>query len=156
MARINIPLNINTAKEQRPVVLGKYNLTIAVTEEAKTRAGDPQLKISIGIDGHDDAPNLMHFMSFPNEKDDKDKATFKALMMRRFLAAFNIAFEVDGDNTSFDTDDFAGAKANVTLTISDPDENGNTYNRLQLPKLKDEDVPGGRAAPRGAQKPPKR
>ena len=145
--RVSIPTNLSEVKESRPVPNGKYNLTIASCEDTPSKAGKPQLKVSIGIDGHDDAPNVTHYVSLPSAGDEKNAA--KTLFLARFLQCFGIA----SDGNDFDTDDFAGATATCELTLSEPDDNGNVYNRLVLPKLKDEPAAsGGRVSP----KPPKR
>jgi hypothetical protein len=145
--KIEIPTNLQEVREAQPVPNGKYDLTIASVEESKTQAGLPQLRVSIGIDGHDDAPNLTHFVSLPSAGD--DKSTAKALFLARFLEAFNIAYDASG----FDTDDLPGATARLEVTLSEPNADGNVYNRLVLPRLKNE--PSGQGA-RRAPPPPKR
>ena len=143
--KVTIPVDLGGVVEAKPVPAGKYDLTIASVDEGKTQKGFPQLKASVGIDGHDDAPNVTHFVSLPSPGDEKAQA--KALFLKRFLEAFKIPHEGMG----FDTDDFPGAKATLELTLSEPDENGNVYNRIMLPKLVEAGA-GGRKAP----PPPKR
>jgi len=141
-----IPINLNDVSEPRPVPNGRYDLVIASVEETVTKEkGKPQLKISIGIQGHDDAPNLMHYSGLPAEGDEPRSAQFKALMLKRFLALFSIPF----DNGGFSLDDFPGATASAELTI---DETGD-YNRLVLPKMRDEATP---LRATGTGRPPKR
>ena len=130
---MKIAVNLNEVHEARPVPNGLYDLVIASAEEAKTKAGAPQLKVSIGIIGHDDAPNVTHFVSIPSEHDDPQKSQFKALMLKRFLATFGIPH---GDD-EFDVDDFPGAAAHCELALGEPDASNNVYNRLVLPKLVD-------------------
>lgn len=144
MAKISIPMNLKETPESRPVPVGTYDLTIATVEQQKSKnSGKDQLKVSIGIDEFPTAPNVGHWISFPDGDDDVDKAKFKALQMRRFLEAFGIPYEVDGTNTSFDTDDFPGAKARMGLTVDSQEGSEETYNRLRLPKIKED---GGNAA----------
>ena len=144
--KISIPINLSDLKEAKPVPNGRYGLTVASVEEGESQGGFPQLKASIAIDGHDDAPNLTHFISLPSPGDAKSQA--KAIFLARFLNAFNIPVEDDG--LAFDTDDFPGATAdNLELSLSKPDDNGNVYNRIMLPKLPDEE--GARTAPRPPQ-----
>ena len=139
--KISIPINLSELKEAKPVANAKYNLTIASVEEGESGAGLPQLKASIAIDGHDDAPNITHFISLPSAGDPKSQA--KAIFLARFLLAFNIPFDAEG----FDLDDFPNAVGEgLELTLSKPDDNGNVYNRIMLPKLPDEE--GARTAPR--------
>lgn len=149
---MKIPLNLNDVQESRPVPQGKYNLVIASAEEAKAKSGADMIKVSLGIEGHDDAPNVSHFISLPDGSD-ATKDNFKGLMLKRFLVAFNIPFSDDG----FDVDGFAGSTASCDLTMSEPDDSGNVYNRLQLPKLASEGgITGVVHKPSTAAKPPKR
>lgn len=146
---MHIPINLNEVQESKPVSAGRYDLTIASAEEWKSQKGAPQIKVSIGINGHDEAPNVTHFISLPAEGDDPQKAQFKALFLKRFLSLFKIPFNGNG----FSLDDFPGATATAELTLSEPDDSGSVYNRLQLPRLKGESGPtSGESAP----KPPKR
>ena len=146
---MKIPLNLNDVQESRPVPAGRYNLVVATAEEAVSQKGAPQIKVSIGIEGHETAPNVSHYISLPGDGDEPSKATFKALLLKRFLVAFKIPFGPDG----FDVQDFPGASCSADLTLSEPDDSGNIYNRLQLPRLASEgDAPAGK----GSAKPPKR
>lgn len=145
--KVTIPVNLGDVKESKPVPAGKYDLTIASVEDTKSQAGKPQLRVSIGIDGHDDAPNLTHFVSLPSPGDEKAQA--KALFLKRFLAMFSIPHE----DMAFDTDDFPGASAKgAEVSLSEPDDNGRVYNRLIVPYMQEDGANGGRKAP----PPPKR
>jgi len=148
---MKIPLNLNEIQESRPVPNGKYHLIVASAEEKKSQKGSPMIVCSLGISGHEDAPNVSHYISLPDGSD-PTKDNFKALMLKRFLHAFNIAF----DESGFDMDDFIGADADADLTLSEPDDSGNVYNRLQLPKLPSEGNEGTVKKASTAAKPPKR
>ncbi|MHB8413903.1 MAG: hypothetical protein ACYDB1_00715 [Acidiferrobacteraceae bacterium] len=142
-----IPINLNDVSEPRPVPNGRYDLVIASVEETVTKEkGKPQLRVSMGIQGHDDAPNLTHFVGLPGEGDEPRTAQFKSLMLKRFLSLFSIPF----DSSGFSLDDFPGATATAELTI---DESGD-YNRLVVPKMHDE--PTAVRAVAGAARLPKR
>lgn len=148
-----IPMDLGAIKEQKPVPGGaKYDVVITSCESGKSKSGKPQLVCSLGIEGHEDAPNVRHYVSLPGDGDDASKVGFKLLFLKRFLSAFGVTTGKDG----FDTDELAseltGARANVELGLSEPDDNGNVYNNLILPKLKDE----GGSVGKGAPKPPKR
>jgi len=147
MARIEV--NLQDVKEPKPVPGGKrYALTIA---EAEFREEKNDIRISIGIDDHLDAPNVSHYCSLPKAEDEEGKAAFKARMLKRFLVAFNIPHDGDG----FEVEDFPGAQAEIELGMSDPDkETGAVYNRLRLPRLQDEEAAGEDTPPKAA--PPKR
>mgnify|MGYP001563698156 CR=1 FL=1 len=151
--KVSIPVNLAEVKEPKPVPVGMYDLVVAGCESGDSQKGMPQLRVSIGILGHEDAMNVTHFVSIPSAKDDADKAKGKAFFLKRFLKAFSIPYE-DGPETVFDTDDIPGATAKLELTLSEPDpQTKAVYNRLVLPRLPDEGVAGaGRVAP----KPPKR
>ena len=148
--KVSIPVDLGSIKESKPVPVGLYDLVIASCESGDSQKGMPQLRVSIGIVGHEDAPNLTHFVSIPSAKDEGDKAKFKALFLKRFLQAFKIPHE----GMEFDTDDIPGATARLEVTLSEPDDSGNIYNRLSLPRIKEDGsmAGGGRVAP----KPPKR
>lgn len=139
--KVSIPVDLGSVVESKPVPAGKYDLTVAGVEEGKSQKGMPQLKVSIGINGHDDAPNVSHYVSLPSPGDEKSQA--KALFLKRFLEAFKIPHDGGG----FDTDDFPGATASLELILSEPDDNGNVYNRLNLPRLQDANATGRKAPP---------
>ena len=148
---MKIPLNLNEITESRPVPNGKYDLVIASAEEKTAKSGAPMIVCSLGIEGHTDAPNVTHFISLPDGSD-ATKDNFKGLMLKRFLTMFSIPFDEDG----FDLDVFSGATARAELTLSEPDDNGNVYNRLQLPKLASEGGITGTITKSTSAKPPKR
>jgi hypothetical protein len=145
---MKIALNLNDVQEARPVAGGvKYDLIVATAEECTSQKGDPQVKVSVGIVGQETAPNVTHYISLPNGSDPK-KDNFKALMLRRFLEAFSIPYDAEG----FAVEDFLGAQATLELSLSEPNDNGDVYNRLVLPKLRTEAGPGTTAVAH----PPKR
>jgi hypothetical protein len=136
---ISMGQSFSAVQEKRPVPGGTYNLTIENAEEHVSKeSGKPSIKVTIGIEGHDDAPKVLHYASLPAEGDEPEKITNKMLMLKRFLVAFSIPYE----DTGFNIEDFFGAKASAPLTLTDPSEdpNGNIYNRLNLPRLADEGV----------------
>ena len=140
---MKIPLDVGGVQESKPVPGGRYGLTIASAEQVETReTKKPQIKVSLGIDGHDEAPNVTHYIGLPAPGDDPDKAKFKQLLVARFLALFKIP----NDSSGFDLDDFPGQTATAELTLSEPDDSGNIYNRLTVPRLASGE-PGLRKAP---------
>lgn len=148
-----IPVNLNDAVESKPVKNGRYPLQIVSCEDVLTKSsGKPQLAIGIAIEDNPDAPNVRHYMSLPAPGDEPDKAKFKLLLVKRFCNLFKIPYSDQG----FDTDTFVGARAEAELTLSEPDESGNIYNRLNVPRLKEESSPGAATGGRVAPPPPKR
>ena len=143
-----IPLDLGNVQESKPVASGYYDLVVTGCEETKTKEkGKPQLKITVGIIGHEDAPNVMHFVGLPAPGDEPKAATFKALLLKRFLVLFKVPHSAEG----FDIDDVIGATAHAELILDEPDDKGNVYNRLQVPRLKDEESEAA-----ASRKPPKR
>ena len=148
---MQIPIDVGAAQESKPVPNGVYDLQITEANDGKSKAGNPQLSISIGIVGHEDAPNLRHFVSFPVPGEEASKTSYKTLLLKRFLTAFGQPIP-----NSIDTEKLAmslvGAKAKLEVTLSEPDvESGNVYNRLMVPRLRDEGSSTVRVPP-----PPKR
>lgn len=130
-----IEMNLSNTAEPKPVAPGRYALTVstAVFREAKR-----DIQVSIGINDHVDAPNISHYISLPKTEDDASKANFKQLMLKRFLKQFGIPFN---DSQGFNVEDFAGAtSASVQVNLSEPDDAGAVYNRLQLDKLPNENT----------------
>jgi hypothetical protein len=131
-----IAVNLTEAVESRPVPAGRYDVTInSIPEETLTKEKKiPQLVVTLDILGHDNAPQVRHYMSIPQQDDEPKKFSFKVLLLRRFCEAFGIPFDAEG----FNLDDFVGATATVELQLSEPDGNGNVYNRLVVPPMKGE------------------
>lgn len=146
-----IPIDVGAAQESKPVPTGIYDLQIADAQETKSQKGAPQFKISIAVIGHDDAPNVTHFVSLPSEADEPGKQQFKVLLLKRFLTLFKLPIP-----NAIDTEKMAmgmvGAKAKAEVTLGEPDkESGNVYNRLVVPRLANEG-----AAKESVPPPPKR
>ena len=140
-----INVNLNDAIESNPVKAGRYDVTITgIPEEVLTReTKKPQLVVSLAIEGNPNAPELRHYLSLPQADDEPKKFEFKVLLLRRFADAFNIPFTAEGINL----EDFPGQTARgIEIQLSEPDANGNVYNRLVVPRMRGE----------GAGTPPKR
>jgi hypothetical protein len=148
MAKIVVNLADPSVAEPKPVPVGMYDLEITSAEATNSQKGAPQVEVHIGIIGHEDAPIVRHYISLPKEGEEPGKTKTKLLFGKRFCALFKIPY----DETGFDTDDFQGSKARCELTTEERD--GNTYNKLNLPRLKDEGSLG--VSPKTVAKPPKR
>jgi len=147
-----IPVNFDDAIEPQPVSNGRYNLQIVGCEIAKTGPnskvpGSPQFKVVIGFADEPNAPNLMQFVSLPNEQDEQKSATFKVLLLKRFLTLFKVPFDPSGIDTEKMSMDMVGCEANAEVTLAEPDDNGNVYNRLVVPRIAGEATSAGRASP---------
>jgi len=128
-----INMDLGGTVEPKPVAAGRYDLTIA---RAEYREDKGDIDVSIGIDGHEsDAPNIRHFISLPKPDDDAGKVGFKKLFLKRFLVQFSIPYD---EASGFNIEDLAGSRANVQVTLTEPDANGAVYNRLNLDRLPSE------------------
>lgn len=141
-------INLGNVEEQKPVAAGKYltQITSAKVAESGPNSkvpGSPILRVSIGIPSEPTAPNISHFISFPTGEDD-DSAEFKLLMLKRFLHAYTIPYGSDGLDLEELAMQMVGAEAEVEVTLSEPDESGNVYNRIRLPKIHEEAPKTGR------------
>lgn len=139
-----IPCNFDDAVEPQPVSSGRYNLQITGCEVAKTGPnskvpGSPQFRVSIGFLDEPNAPNITQFISLPNEQDEAKSANFKVLLLKRFLTLFRVPFDASGIDTERMAMDMVGATANAEVQLSEPDDNGNVYNRLVVPRIREED-----------------
>jgi hypothetical protein len=148
---MRIPINLNDYHEPTTAPAGqKYNLVIAAAEETRTKtSGKPQFRVSIGFKDHPDYQNLTHFVGIPADGDEPDAMRFKALLLKRFLGLFKVP--VTG--SEIDTEAIAlalpGAETNAEVSLSEPTDDGTVYNRLVVPRLKEEAgaAVGGRKAP---------
>ena len=145
-----IPIDVGAAQESKPVPNGTYDLQVTDCLDTKSQKGAPQFVVSIAIEGHDDAPNMRHYISLPADGDEPGKQQFKVLLLKRFLSLFKLPVP-----NAIDTEKMAmgmvGAKARAEVGLSEPDDNGNVYNRLNVPRLREESQVAGAVA-----KPPKR
>ena len=145
-----IPVDFDNAVEPQAAPPGRYNLQITQCEVAKTGPnskvpGSPQFRVSIGFTDEQNVPNITQFISLPNEGDEPDKANFKALLLKRFLTLFKVPFDTKGIDTEKMAMDMVGATANAEVKLDDPDENGNVYNRLVVPRMRNEQEGRGNA-----------
>ena len=161
-----IEVNLGQAKEPKPVAIGKYDLTVLAADVGQTRVQKkPQFIVTIGIDGHDEAPPVMNYMNIHAEGDEPKTSEFKSLILKRFLTAFGLSVPTNGYDPEQLAMEMVGAKARCDLTLdTEKDSEGNekvdgrTFNRLQIPRLKDEAGLGASAGAgsKSAPKPPKR
>lgn len=143
-----LPINLEDVQEQKPASPGIYELQITgaqltETGENSKRPGSPMLKFSLAFTDQDlNAPNITHYVTIPTDGD--ENFAFKALMLKRFLVAFGISFGsqgIDLDNLPMES---IGQTANIEVSLSEPDDNGNVYNRIRLPRVADEKQAGGK------------
>jgi hypothetical protein len=147
-----IPVNLDEAQEQKPAAIGRYNLTVTNAEERVSgenskRPGSPQFLVNLGFVDEPNVPNISHWISLPHEDDTPAGRNFKMLLLRRFLAVFNIPYDSAGIDTERMVNDMLGATANCEVGLSDPNpkRDNEVTNTLVLPKLRDEET--GRGVP---------
>jgi|TARA_R100001530_G_scaffold133764_1_gene107632 hypothetical protein len=135
MALIEIP-DLDQDYEGKPVPEGEYSLRCVSCEKRQSKADKPMLQIMIVVDEQvEGVPNINpinHFISLAQKKDDTDTKSFKMQMLTRFLVCFGIPFEADG----FAEEDIVGATANCFVEQDEPNDNGDIYNSLRLPRVK--------------------
>lgn len=148
-----IPVDLDALKEMKPVPHGKYSLTISTCEEVLSKNGKPQYDVSISIDGHEDAPNMRHFVSLPAEGDEMKALQFKALLLKRFCTLFKLPLTGGSIDTTAIAMALPGKKVIAEVTLDkelNPDGSekpgGRTFNRLVVPVL-DNAPAGSRTAP---------
>lgn len=138
-----IPVNFDDAVEPKPASPGRYNLQITKCDIAKTgpnskNPGSPQFKVTLGFADEPNVPNLTQFISLPNEDDKPETANFKVLLLKRFLSLFNVSYDRGGIDTEKMSMDMVGCSANSEVSLTDPDDSGNVYNRLVVPRIANE------------------
>lgn len=131
-------INLNEVEEAKPAPAGKYELqitgcTIAETSEKSKHPGTPMYKVNLQFtDLELNAPGFIHYIVLPTEE---DEGNFAALNLRRFLEAFNIPFNSQGIDIESLAMEMSGHTANIDVQLTEPNENGDVYNRIRLPKL---------------------
>lgn len=145
-----VTVNFDDVVEPKPATPGKYPLQIVKCDVVKTgdkskRPGSPQYRVSIGFPEQPDTPNLTQYISLPHEEDEPGSANFKALLLKRFLHLFSIPLPTGGFETESLAMQMVGATATAEVGLTEPNENGDVYNTLVVPKIAGE--PDGRGTP---------
>jgi len=136
MSLINI--NLNNVEEPKPAPAGKYELqvtgcAISETSERSKRPGNPMYKVSLQFtDLSLNAPGFVHYIVLPTESDENEYA---ALNLRRFLEAFSIPVPSEGLDIEQLAMEMCGHTANVEVQLTEPNDSGDIYNKIRLPKL---------------------
>lgn len=138
-----VDINFDDAQEAKPASAGMYTLQITSAKEGQTGPnskvpGSPQLIFSLGFVDEPNVPNITQFISLPNSEDDKKSADFKALLLKRFLVHFGIPFDRSGIDTERLCMEAIGCSAQTEVKRTEPDDSGNVYNRVVIPRLRDE------------------
>lgn len=147
-----IPVNFDEAVESSPAPAGRYKLQITGCDIVKTGAqsknpGRDQLKASIGFTDLTDVPNISQFISLPHENDEPETAKFKVLLLKRFLELFQIPYDRNGIDVEKIAMEMVGNTAEAEVTLSPPNDSGNVYNNLVVPRIKGEPEARGKGTP---------
>jgi len=139
-----IPVNLDETVEQKPVPKGKYSLMITgakVTEtgEKSKHPGAPMIRVTLGFtDQEINAPVITHFITFEYEGD--DNANFKRLLLKRFLKAFNIPYSSEGIDIEALAVEMIGHTAELDVGLAEPNEEGDIFNNIQVPRIREEEA----------------
>lgn len=133
MSFITLPGNPDDVAEPQVAPEAEYPLVIAHAEFYTNDKGNNLIKCTIGFEGHPEYQNMGYWVQIPNEDDDADRVNKKLLGIKRFFALFNIPHE----GNSFNVEDFFGCTATAKVGQTEPDDNGNVYNELYVPRVKE-------------------
>lgn len=142
-----IAMNIDDAQEQKPAPKGSYELQVTSAQVTETgpnskHPGAPMIKVTLGFtDLEVNAPVITHFITLPYEGD--ENGSFKLLMLKRFLVAFAIPYGSEGIDVEAIAFEAVGKIATLEVGLTEPNENGDVFNRVTIPRIRDEMV-GGR------------
>jgi len=129
-----IEMSFDGVKEAVPAPEGEYPLVINSAELTKSKAGNPQIVVGIGFEGTDEFMGFRHYLSLPGPDDEEDKAKFKKIFLKRFLQVFDIPT----DGAGFNVEDFFGARGFCAVGQTEPNDAGDIFNDLRLPKFKED------------------
>lgn len=143
-----LPENLDDVEESKPVALGTYELQIVSCEEKETgpnskNPGKPMFRVQLAFTDLDlNAPAIGHFITLPYEGD--ENGAFKLLMLKRFLTLFNVPYSSDTGTLAMN---MIGQTALVDVGLGEPNENGDMYNQIRIPKVRGEVAGGHGKAP---------
>lgn len=146
-------INFDDAVEPQPLPKGKYEVQITAAEEKVTgpnskNPGSPQVVVTAGFIGpsqeEQNAPTVRHFISLPAEGDEAKTANFKVLLLKRFMAAFGVPVPTGSQDLNVEDLCFSlvGRTATLEVSLSEPNDSGDVYNGLIIPRMRDEQVTG--------------
>ncbi len=132
MSFIDMGINLEDIKEDQPVPEGEYTLVIEDVKPKSVEGSDviKGLLVICTIEGHDNAANVLHNISFPMPEDDATKVSNKAKFIKRFTQLFNIPTP----QGKLDLAMFAGKRAKAYLTQEE--YQGTISNKIKLPSIK--------------------
>lgn len=141
-----VDINFDEAVEPQPLAKGRYPTQITAAQVKQTGAqsknpGRDQIVVTIGFTGpsreEQNAPTVNHYISLPHPDDEAKTNNFKVLQLKRFLVAYDIPFQSNGIDLESICFEMIGKEADMEVELSEPDSNGNVYNRLKLPRIQE-------------------
>lgn len=147
-----LALNLDDTQEQKAVEKGGYELQITSAQLVETgenskNPGKPMYKITLGFTDLDlNAPVITHYMTLPFEGD--EHTYLKLIGLKRFLHAFQIPYSTDGIDLDGLAFEMLGKTAFLEVDLTTPNENGDVYNRIKVPRLREENETGRGKPPR--------
>ena len=130
-----ISVALDDAKEGEPVPEGEYELRIVKAEDGESKKGNTMTTVTMRIEnaGIPNASPVRHWLVYPDSSTPMEQRNLRLLDIKRFLTCFGVPFDGGG----FDSADLEGAIGRCMLTQEQNEENGEIYNRLRLPRLKE-------------------
>ena len=131
-----LEFDLDDVKEAGPAPTGKYELQVLGAIPQDSKGGAPMIVVSLGfVDSSLNYNTFKHWISLPVQGDDKYE--FKRLMLKRFLAAFDIPFR-PGVEDEVLAQNMLAQTAFVEVKLNEPNATGFVSNNLNLPRLPDE------------------
>lgn len=129
-----IKVELDDAHESELVPEGEYELQITKSEDGESKAGNEMTTVYIKVlDSQMPNPGLIrHWITYPDPDSPAEERNMRLVDIKRFLTCFGIAHEGGG----FNSDDLVGATGRCLIIQEESKQDGNTYNRLRLPRLK--------------------
>ena len=143
-----ISMNLEEVSEQTAQPKGVYELQITAAAEQESgpnskHPGTSMIRFTLGFtDPELNAATFSHYMVFPYEGQ-TEYLNLTMLGIKRFLAHFQIPFSNEGLDTESIAFEAIGKVASCNVDLTEPNDNGDIYNKLgYLPKLRSETQQG--------------
>jgi hypothetical protein len=127
-----IQIKLGNIKEPTIAPEGRYSLAVTDVKGVMKESGY-SVRARISFVDHKEYRAFTHFISLPASDDDKDKAEFKSLMLKRFLSLINCPYSEDG----FEEGDMLGCQFKGEVYTTEPNEDNQVFNALRLPRIQE-------------------
>jgi hypothetical protein len=127
-----IKVDLDDAQEFETAQEGEYDLRIVKAEDGESKSGNDMTTVTIMIEGAaSNVAPIKHWITYPGPDTPPDQKAMRLIDIKRFLVCFGVAHEGGG----FNSEDLVGQTGRC-LIIQEKADDGNTYNRLRLPRLR--------------------